>query len=495
MEPRFGYDFSAVRVHTDSVAAASATAVNASAYTVGQHIVFGPQGFEPHSAASLRRLTHELTHVVQQHDTVSNIQPSLEIGGRYEPAEVEAHRVADGVMAGHHAGVITAFGGGILRRAETDTSGGCADLEDSKSDVNEVVNKALTAARASAGKDVNQIIRGLADLTENKSIGRTGIEGWAEKLGDKKARQPEKAKTKYADVSYGLWKQPFFPILNPTMRINNICVGSDKLGHFMQQGLQYFQLAHQPGKSAADAEKFGAGTEAGGFGLESTGVYSNADLEANRQGLRFYEDLAASPAMMFEIAKYINPRWNEEVNPSHYEASVGPVVWRNLLHGSWSGSFATDAEVAILVTNLAVAEDKVSLSGQFGYKTAGGTVVTGTLTNGRITHTKNALNAITGVTLDFDWQSDKGKGKGNLTSINENTLEGRLESEAAGAGGSCKLTRSRVALSVPAKKTTDACLQDCEEAFNRCTRLSSSGGMVCIAQRSGCINSCSAGKR
>src|SRR4051794_34121793 len=40
MEPRFGYDFSAVRVHTGEQAAQSARAVDALAYTVGRDVVF-----------------------------------------------------------------------------------------------------------------------------------------------------------------------------------------------------------------------------------------------------------------------------------------------------------------------------------------------------------------------------------------------------------------------------------------------------------------------
>jgi len=40
-EPRFGRDFSQVRVHTDSRAAESARAVNARTYTVGQDVMFG----------------------------------------------------------------------------------------------------------------------------------------------------------------------------------------------------------------------------------------------------------------------------------------------------------------------------------------------------------------------------------------------------------------------------------------------------------------------
>ncbi len=40
MEPRFGHDFSQVRVHTDAKATESARAVNALAYTVGRDVVW-----------------------------------------------------------------------------------------------------------------------------------------------------------------------------------------------------------------------------------------------------------------------------------------------------------------------------------------------------------------------------------------------------------------------------------------------------------------------
>jgi hypothetical protein len=68
-ERRFGHDFSRVRVHTDAVAAASAQAVNASAYTVGSHLVFGRQQYAPYTQQGQKLLAHELAHVVQQrHD-------------------------------------------------------------------------------------------------------------------------------------------------------------------------------------------------------------------------------------------------------------------------------------------------------------------------------------------------------------------------------------------------------------------------------------------
>ena len=65
-EPRFGHDFSRVRVHTDAQAAESARSVNALAWTVGNNVVFGSGQYDSHSTAGRKLLAHELTHVVQQ---------------------------------------------------------------------------------------------------------------------------------------------------------------------------------------------------------------------------------------------------------------------------------------------------------------------------------------------------------------------------------------------------------------------------------------------
>ena len=75
MEPRFGHDFSRVRVHSDSQGANSASAVNALAYTAGAHIVFGAGQYSPQTPRGLRLLAHELTHVVQQN--VGQASPAI----------------------------------------------------------------------------------------------------------------------------------------------------------------------------------------------------------------------------------------------------------------------------------------------------------------------------------------------------------------------------------------------------------------------------------
>ncbi len=66
MEPRFGFDFSRVRVHDGPAGAQSAREVSARAYTVGHHLVFGAGEYAPTTHEGRRLIAHELAHVVQQ---------------------------------------------------------------------------------------------------------------------------------------------------------------------------------------------------------------------------------------------------------------------------------------------------------------------------------------------------------------------------------------------------------------------------------------------
>ncbi len=68
-EPRFGYDFGAVRIHADSQAAQAAQAVSARAFTLGRSIYFGANEYRPRSGGGRHLLAHELAHVVQQSGT------------------------------------------------------------------------------------------------------------------------------------------------------------------------------------------------------------------------------------------------------------------------------------------------------------------------------------------------------------------------------------------------------------------------------------------
>jgi uncharacterized protein DUF4157 len=99
MEPRFGHDFSRVRVHTGQSAIESVNAVGAVAFAVGRHVVFGNGRYAPGSAAGRALLAHELAHVVQQEDQATGPTPIAlgPDGGRAEAEADEASRMASQV--------------------------------------------------------------------------------------------------------------------------------------------------------------------------------------------------------------------------------------------------------------------------------------------------------------------------------------------------------------------------------------------------------------
>jgi hypothetical protein len=93
MEPRFGHDFSQVRVHTNAKAAESARAVNALAYTVGNDIVFGEGLYAPTAPVGRQLLWHELTHVIQQQGASLYGQSPLMLDSPRSSYEQEAQAV------------------------------------------------------------------------------------------------------------------------------------------------------------------------------------------------------------------------------------------------------------------------------------------------------------------------------------------------------------------------------------------------------------------
>lgn len=66
MESRFGADFSAVKIHTDTSAQQMSKQVNAHAFTYGNHVYFNSGKYDPDSSSGKTLLAHELTHTIQQ---------------------------------------------------------------------------------------------------------------------------------------------------------------------------------------------------------------------------------------------------------------------------------------------------------------------------------------------------------------------------------------------------------------------------------------------
>jgi hypothetical protein len=115
MEPRFGHDFSRVRVHTNAKAGESARAVNAQAYTVGRNIVFGTEEYTPRTSKGRQLIAHELAHVVQQNGVVAE-PTAVQISPEDDSAESEAEAAAGRVEAANCGSSLRSQPGASLRR-------------------------------------------------------------------------------------------------------------------------------------------------------------------------------------------------------------------------------------------------------------------------------------------------------------------------------------------------------------------------------------------
>ncbi|HEV2953172.1 MAG TPA: DUF4157 domain-containing protein, partial [Candidatus Dormibacteraeota bacterium] len=103
-----------MRIHRDGRAARSAQAVNAKAYTLGNHVVFGPGQYAPNSQAGRTVIAHELMHVLQRSGRSSlGVMPPTARGEAQAEAGGQGQAAAPVTSAASSAG-------GVGRMAEKD---------------------------------------------------------------------------------------------------------------------------------------------------------------------------------------------------------------------------------------------------------------------------------------------------------------------------------------------------------------------------------------
>ncbi len=140
-----------------------------------------------------------------------------------------------------------------------------------------------------------------------------------------------------------------FAFISPSIKINNVFIGIDKLGHFISQGKEYFdiyKIAIENEKNIYQAETIainsGIQQEYGKYGLLLSGVFSFSDLEANYQGFKFSKNIcydSKEPYVVFntevnkwvqvrkiDMRKYVNPNWDESYNNSYFGSSSAPKI-------------------------------------------------------------------------------------------------------------------------------------------------------------------------
>ena len=116
-EPRFGRSFEDVRVHTDGLSGQLAQDINARAFTVGNHLVFGYDEYQPETSSGQQLLAHELVHVVQQDQS----------GQRIQRWPLDGEMVT--LTAAYQSGDITFSSGDSVEVVEWDAGSGMARVQ------------------------------------------------------------------------------------------------------------------------------------------------------------------------------------------------------------------------------------------------------------------------------------------------------------------------------------------------------------------------------
>lgn len=219
--------------------------------------------------------------------------------------------------------------------------------------INQKINEKLS--RAAAQLDVEKIecprnYREAEDVydivKENISspfIGHSIAVDFEENLPNKNKIFTEWEDSIYRDTT--LWQGISLKLkgILSTMKINGHIVGVDKLGHFFVEGWSFFERAYldQDEISIMDAIHWGQKTERTYFGMTTTGIYSNADLVANFNGMRFWNSiLSFSPDALsgnlpssylscqngnwkivrdFDIRDYVDAAFDEGINCNYYD--------------------------------------------------------------------------------------------------------------------------------------------------------------------------------
>lgn len=237
---------------------------------------------------------------------------------------------------------VAALGSAIPAPAREADCAAC-DLCRDRPDLGAALNERIRA-HVAAGHSVEEIAR----QEGGSSLLTTPIEAWANR--QPAAVQPDRRRLKYRGAL--LPDNRLFTSYAPSVKVNGICIGTDKLAHLFQQGWEMYRISVIDGRGDRAAERYTQWIEGvepretykddepyflrqatgrrlgyGGLGRTTSGVISAADLAASRAGLRLYKDLAAG--RFKAIGDYVDETFCEERNPNDYTPAMRALVERN----------------------------------------------------------------------------------------------------------------------------------------------------------------------
>lgn len=177
----------------------------------------------------------------------------------------------------------------------------------------------------------------------------TGIlELWIE-FTDSVEKTPIGVRTSvYRDLSF--FDSPIMKMfgIGRSFKLAGQMVGTDKIGHFFMQGLDFYDRVRGgvPLERVLESEH----GEDGLWGLGTSGVKSWADIAANYQGYRFWSRLVEGPRAYFRCEEergwvleevftwsdYVNPAWDEALNCSDMKIGIQTKVEQELKRRGWA---------------------------------------------------------------------------------------------------------------------------------------------------------------
>lgn len=199
----------------------------------------------------------------------------------------------------------------LATSAEIDSiTPGKTDLKDSLEPLNEIINTRLQegvkqANRthnlfSSEGKEkyCNEIIlyRELRKAIFGSSTISLGLKGYGldkqfRSLFSENSSSLPLEKSIYRDITYLEGFSLNFKELSDVVNIKGHLVGLDKIGHFFAEGWSYFEMTSTEDSTLYQAMQWGWEREEGRFGYTTTGIFSYADLVANFNGWRFWNNI------------------------------------------------------------------------------------------------------------------------------------------------------------------------------------------------------------
>jgi hypothetical protein len=131
----------------------------------------------------------------------------------------------------------------------------------------------------------------------------------------------------YADASFIDAFALYLAKLGFLMRFGDYYIGSDKFGHFIHLGHDYYDLVYNKGKPLSKALAWGEMTETTYYGLATTGIYSYGDLSANFDGVSFWQRVTNT-----KLPQNVEPYFTCQNNTWKV---TGPFDWNDYIKAAW----------------------------------------------------------------------------------------------------------------------------------------------------------------